>query len=168
MHATFFFRITIQATGFEQHAHNHQNQSKQDPSETNDFQTYLEALAVVFLASGLVAGAALDMRPLLSRHCDVFRQHAGLRVEPQLGVLLHEGSPVLPVPAALAVAGGRAEKLTLEALAVAATARTTEEVLIVSLAEKNRKSEDRRSSPIPYRLRQVVFLQLQLGLGSSS
>lgn len=79
----------------------------------------LEALAVVFLASGLVAGAALDMRPLLSRHCDVFRQHAGLRVEPQLGVLLHEGSPVLPVPAALAVAGGRAEKLTLEALAVA-------------------------------------------------
>jgi len=39
-------------------------------------------------------------------------------------VLLHGGSPVLAVPAALAVAGVRAEKVALEALAVAATART--------------------------------------------
>jgi hypothetical protein len=156
--------------GFEQHAHNnHQNQSKQDTHQRPTiFQTYLEALAVVFLASGLVAGAALDMQPLLSRHYKILRQQAGLRVEPQLGVLLHEGSPVLPVPAAHAVAGVRAEKLALEALAVAATARTTEEVLIVSLTEKTQKSEGRRSSPIPYRLRQVVFLQLQLGLSSLS
>ena len=86
---------------------------------------YLEALAVVFLASGLVAGAALAMHPLLRRQRGVLGLgRAGLRLESQLGVLLHEGSPVLAVPAALAVAGVRAEKVALEALAVAATART--------------------------------------------
>jgi len=86
---------------------------------------YLEALAVVFPAPGLVAGAALAMHPLLCRQRVVFGPgRAELRLEPQLGVLLHEGSPVLAVPAALAVAGVRAEKVALEALAVAATART--------------------------------------------
>ena len=103
---------------------------------------YLEALAVVFPAPGLVAGAALAMHPLLCRQRVVFGPgRAELRLEPQLGVLLHEGSPVLAVPAALAVAGVRAEKVTLEALAVDATARTTWGVLIVSWAEKKQKSE---------------------------
>jgi len=65
------------------------------------------------------------MHPLLRRQRGVLGLgRAGLRLESQLGVLLHEGSPVLAVPAALAVAGVRAEKVALEALAVAATART--------------------------------------------
>jgi len=60
------------------------------------------------------------MNPLLCRQRVVFGPgRAELRLEPQLGVLLHEGSPVLAVPAALAVAGVRAEKVALEALAVA-------------------------------------------------
>ena len=43
---------------------------------------YLEALAVVFLASGLVAGAALAMHPLLRRQRGVLGLgRAGLRLE---------------------------------------------------------------------------------------
>jgi hypothetical protein len=81
------------------------------------------------------------MHPLLSRQRGVFGLgRAGLRLEPQLGVLLHEGPPVLAIPAALAVAGVRAEKVALEALAVAARARTTKCELGREEAEERREA----------------------------